>query len=41
MDRNLPQAQKALSLNEFMLLISEMEKAKSDTERLNVTKKTW
>ncbi len=38
-DRNLPHAQKSLSLDEFILLFSEMEKAKGDTERLNVTKK--
>lgn len=38
-DRNLPHAQKALSLDEFILLSSEMEKAKGDIERLNVTKK--
>jgi len=34
-DRNLAQAQKVLSLNEFILLISEMGKAKSDIEGFN------
>lgn len=38
-DRNLTQAQKVLSLDEFILLISEMGKAKSDIEALNVMKK--
>ncbi|MGB9934741.1 tetratricopeptide repeat protein [Thermodesulfovibrio yellowstonii] len=38
-DRNFAQAQKILSMDEFRLLISEMEKAKSDIERFNVVKK--
>ncbi|WP_353683657.1 hypothetical protein V4D30_07180 [Thermodesulfovibrio sp. 3907-1M] len=38
-DKNLSQAQKALSINEVISLSSEMEKAKSDTDRADVTKK--
>lgn len=38
-EKNLPQAQKILSLDDFSSLISEMLKAKSDIEGLNVIKK--
>ncbi len=40
-DRNLPQAQKSLSIDEFMSLVSEMGMVTDDESRVNVTKKTW
>lgn len=38
-DENLPEAQNALSLNEFIFLISEINNAKNDSAMLNFVKK--